>query len=54
MGLTQEGLAELAACSRNYLILVESGSQNLTIDSYVRIAAAVKYKPSELFRHAGL
>ena len=52
--LSQEKLAELAEVHRNYVGLVERGEQNLTVDSLVRIAKALKCRASELLAAAGV
>lgn len=54
IGVSQERLAEFADVHRNYIGLVERGEQNLTMDSLVRIARALKCRPSDLIRDAGL
>lgn len=53
-GLSQEKLAEFADVHRNYIGLVERGEQNLTVDSLVNIAKALKCKVSFLVKDAGL
>jgi transcriptional regulator with XRE-family HTH domain len=53
-GVSQEQLAELTERHRNYIGLVERGEQNLTLDSLVRIAKALKCKASDLLTDAGL
>jgi transcriptional regulator with XRE-family HTH domain len=54
LGLSQERLAESADCHRNYVGLVERGDQNLTLDGLVKFAKALKCKPSEILKDAGL
>jgi transcriptional regulator with XRE-family HTH domain len=54
LGLSQERLAELADCHRNYIGLVERGEQNVTVGNLVRIARALKCKVSGLLARAGL
>ena len=53
LGLSQERLAELADCHRNYIGKVERGEQNITIDMVSRFADGLKCKASELIREAG-
>jgi len=53
-GLSQEKLAELADCHRNYVGLVERGEQNISIDMLVRLAKALNSKISHLMRNADL
>ena len=52
--LSQEQLAELAGCHRNYVGKVERGEQNITIDMLVQIAKALKTTVAQLTRHAGV
>lgn len=52
--MSQEQLAELTERHRNYIGLIERGEQNLTLDSLVRIAKAMKCKVSDLLTDAGL
>ena len=54
LGVSQERLAELVNCHRNYIGLIERGEQNLTIDSLVRMARTLKCKVSDLLSDAGL
>ena len=42
LGYSQEKLAELIDCHRNYVGNVERGEQNLTIDMLVRFAKALE------------
>ena len=53
-GISQEKLAELADCHRNYVSLVERGEQNLTVGNLVRIARALNCKTSILLAKAGV
>lgn len=50
LGLSQEKLAELVDCHRNYVGNVERGEQNLTIDMLVRFAKALKVTPVNLVK----
>lgn len=52
--LTQEQLAERADLSLNFIGNVERGEQALSLDSLVRIAAALKMTVEELTRSAGI
>jgi len=54
LGVSQERLAEFTERHRNYIGLVERGEQNITIDSLVRIAKALKCKVSDILCDAGL
>ena len=40
--MSQEGLAELVGCHRNYVGNVERGEQNMTVDMLHRFAAGLK------------
>jgi len=53
-GLSQEQLAEKADCHRNFIGNIERGEQNLSIDSMVKIAKALKCKLGNLFLDARL
>jgi transcriptional regulator with XRE-family HTH domain len=46
--LSQEDLAELVDCHRNYVGNVERGEQNLTVDMLVRFAGALEVKTAQL------
>ncbi len=48
LGLSQEDLAELVTCHRNYVGTVERGEQNITIDMLHRFAEALSCLPAEL------
>jgi transcriptional regulator with XRE-family HTH domain len=54
LGLSQEKLAEIADCHRNYIGLVERGEQNISIDMMVRLAKALKSTIANLMREADL
>lgn len=54
LGLSQEALAEAADVHRNFVGLIERGEQNLSIDSMVRFARALKCSLADLFNDAGL
>ena len=47
-GLSQEELAELARCSRNYVSIVENGHKVASLDAIVRFARALEVKPADL------
>lgn len=49
-GLTQEELAEKASLSYKYLGEVERGYVNVSLDSLMRIAAALKVRLRDLVR----
>lgn len=54
LGLSQEGLAEIADVHRNFVGHIERGEQNLSIDSLVRFSAALKTSLAAIFADAGL
>ena len=54
LGLSQERLAEIADVHRNFVGHVERGEQNVSIDSLVRFAAALKTSLASLDSDAGL
>ena len=54
LGLSQEGLAEIADVHHNFVGLIERGQQNLSIDSMVKFSKALKVKLADLFVDAGL
>ncbi len=53
LGLSQEQLAELVDCHRNYVGKVERGEQNLTIDMLARFAKGLKCTTAELLTDCG-
>ena len=54
LGLSQEALAVDADLDRSYMGGIERGEHNLTAMNVVKIADALKLKPSTLFESAGL
>jgi transcriptional regulator with XRE-family HTH domain len=54
MDLSQEKLAEIVDCHRNYVGLVERGEQNVTIGMLGRIAKALECTVTDLVRDARL
>lgn len=54
VGLSQEALAVDAGLDRSYMGGLERGSHNLTVMNLVKIADALKVKPSTLLDSAGL
>ena len=53
-GLSQEALAVDADLDRSYMGGIERGEHNLTVMNIVKIANALKLKPSTLLESAGL
>ena len=51
-GHSQEKLAELVDCHRNYIGLVERGQQNLSVEMLSRIAKALNCKAAALMQEA--
>ena len=54
LGLSQEKLAEHIDCHRNYVGLVERGTQNMTVDMLCRFAKGLKCTVAQLMQEAGL
>ena len=54
MGASQEGLAEIIGCHRNYVGYLERGEQNVTIDMLGRVAKALDCTVADLVSEAGL
>lgn len=54
LGWSQERLAEVADVHRNFVGHIERGEQNISIDSQVRFAAALKTTLATLFEDAGI
>jgi transcriptional regulator with XRE-family HTH domain len=49
-GLSQYDLADLSGLHRNYISGIELGRRNLGLENIVVLAAALKVKPSALFK----
>jgi transcriptional regulator with XRE-family HTH domain len=49
-GMTQQQLADLCDMHRTFIISIEKGRQNASAITLVRLAAALRVLPSELFR----
>lgn len=47
-GITQEDLAGVAEVDRSYLSEIENGHKNMSVLSLIKIAGALKIKPSKL------
>ena len=54
MSVSQEGLAEIIDCHRNYVGLLERGEQNVTIDMLGRVAKGLGCSVTDLVREASL
>ena len=54
MDVSQEGLAEIIGCHRNYVGLLERGEQNVTIDMLSRVAKALGCTVTDLVGEANL
>ncbi len=50
LGWSQEKLAEKADLHRNYIGDVERGEENVSVDTLMRIATALKVGLSDLFK----
>jgi len=49
-GITQQQLADLCGRHRTFIISIEKGRQNASALTIVRLAAALRVLPGELFR----
>lgn len=54
LGLSQEALADYANIDRSHMGKLERGERNVSFLNIVRIAKAVQFNPSELFKDAQL
>ena len=54
IGLSQEDLAELIDCHRNYVGTIERGEQNITFDLLIRFAKALGTSLGEICNSAKL
>jgi len=54
MAVSQEGLAEIIGCHRNYVGYLERGEQNVTIDMLSRVARALGCTVTDLTSEARL
>jgi DNA-binding XRE family transcriptional regulator len=54
IGFSQEALAEVVDCHRNFVGRIERGEQNPTVDMLVRFAKALKCTVTDLTRSASL
>ena len=54
LGLSQEGLAEVVDCHRNFVGRIERGEQNPTVDMLMRFAKALQCSVTDLFSEANL
>jgi two-component system, response regulator len=53
LGLSQEALAERADLHRTYVTDIERGTRNLTLESIYKLATALGFSISDLFRSIG-
>jgi len=49
-GMTQQQLADLCGFHRTFIISIEKGRQNASVETLVRLASALGVMPGELFR----
>lgn len=54
LDVSQEDFAELANVHRTYIGQLERGEKNVSFVNVLRVAKALKIKPSALFSDAGL
>jgi len=52
--MSQESLADVANIERAHVGRIERGERNLTFLTLLRVAAALKLKPSDLLERSGL
>jgi transcriptional regulator with XRE-family HTH domain len=54
LGLSQEELAEMVGCHRNYMGRIERGEQNITLDMMIRVAKALRCRLADVMGDAKL
>jgi transcriptional regulator with XRE-family HTH domain len=54
VGVSQEALADYAGVDRSHMGKIERGERNVTLLNLVRIAEAMKCRPSDVLSEAGL
>jgi transcriptional regulator with XRE-family HTH domain len=54
LNLSQEDFAEVCDLHRTYVGQIERGEKNISFENIVRVAKALKLKPSQLFIQARL
>jgi transcriptional regulator with XRE-family HTH domain len=54
MGYSQEAFASFCGIHRTYMGAIERGERNVSLMNIIRIANALKFRPSELFAMAKL
>ncbi|WP_223511347.1 helix-turn-helix domain-containing protein [Pseudomonas sp. GL-B-19] len=54
LALSQEALADASGIDRSHMGKIERGERNVTFLNILRIATAMRCKPSDLFVDAGL
>lgn len=54
LALSQEALADYAGIDRSHMGKIERGERNVTLLNVLKIAEALKCKPSQLLYDAGL
>lgn len=54
LGFSQEDFAEQCGVHRTFIGQVERGETNISFVNVLRISAALKIRPSELFRSASM
>ncbi len=52
--MSQEALADAAGIDRSHMGKIERGERNVTLLNFIKIAAALEWRPSELLAEAGL
>jgi transcriptional regulator with XRE-family HTH domain len=52
--VSQEDFAELCDLHRTYIGQIERGEKNISFVNILKVAAALKIKPSQLFSQSGL